>query len=621
MNILVIVPRFTSSIGDYYDLPLGISYITAVLKQNNFKVRTLNLNLHEHIEPEVAIQQELQKHATDVVCIGGLTYFYHSVKQICKAAKKTDPRITLVVGGGLVSSEPELMLNALNADYIVIGEGEETIVELMESLSNDIDPRFVQGIGYLRKKNTIITAKRPDIEDLDSLPFPDFEQFDVDNYFKRQTPNSDYYLYIEDNPRFLPIITSRSCPLNCTFCYHPIGKNYRIRSLDNIFEEVELLIKKYQINSIIPLDELMTVSKKRMNAFCEGIKPYGLNWICQLKVNVANQDLLHKMRDSGCYYISYGIESASNPILDSMKKYNTVEEIEVGLAQTKKANIGIQGNFLFGDPKETLDTANETLDWWKEHGYYHINLSEILPYPGSEDYNYALKKGLITDKLQYIESGCPPLNMTDMPDSQYAQLISKLDEYKLNHRQYGKLVSIDYTHFDDFKQCDMHRLLVKCPHCEQNTTYNNFHQKDPVVFKLACRQCGQRFDLLPTIFPKANQHATQLKQKLDSLAKQQTPIVLTPCIPDHALMEYTNIYNINWDGLNIIAAMDLDATKQGTSYLDKFDIVPRNKGSFDSLPKEIEVIILPSANASVIQNDLMKTCKLTSDRVHSIGMI
>ncbi len=615
MNILLLIPRFTRNQGEYYELPLGMGYISSVLKSEGYNVITLNLNLHENADEYQVISECVHEKQVDVVCIGGLTYYYHAVKCLCLSVKDIDQNITLIVGGGLVSSEPKLMLDSLKADFIVHGEGEETIAELIHCIEHDIEPRFVLGVGYKVQNKIILTDERPSIENLDTIPFPDFEQFGLSDYFSRQTSNSEYFLYIEDKPRLLPIITSRSCPLNCTFCYHPIGKKYRVRSLDNVFQEIEMLIDKFSINTLIILDELMTVSKKRMHAFCDGIEKYNINWVCQLKVDVCDQALLHRMRKSGCYYISYGIESASNVILDSMKKYITVNDIEVGLARTRKANIGIQGNFLFSDPKETIDTAMETLSWWRNNYDYHINLSELMPYPGSEDYVYAVKNGLISDRLKYIENGCPPLNLTQMEKVEYQKIIKHMYHQRMEIRQYGELVSIEKTHLSSVKLTNMYCLTIRCPHCASICTYHDFHQKHPGAFKLACRHCNQRFDLRPTIFPEVKKNARKMQSLLTVYAEKETPLTLTPCIPEESFLEYMEIVEFDWKSLNIVNVLDVNQYKVGAEFMDQYPVLERDKKNFEEHCIDNQIMILPTAHVESIYQELISTIGISSSRV------
>ncbi len=374
MKFLLVVPRYAPQ-GFSYPFPFGIAYISSALKAAGHEVRCLNLN-HEPGEPAEAVAGAMRAFDPDVCGTGGISAMFGLVKTIFETARKAKPDVVNVVGGGLISSAPELAAKKLDIDFGVLGEGEITVVELADALENGGDASRVPGLIIRKPDNGLHrTLDRPPIRDLDSLPLPDYEALRFDKLL--DTMNSaDVPIYnLVDRPRALSLIASRSCPYRCTFCFHPTGPTYRERSLDSVFAELDGLVEKYDINVLTMSDELFTAKRSRMIEFCERIKPYGLFWDLSIHVSLVDDALLKIMRDAGCGQVGYGLESANEDVLRSMRKKATRPQIESALKDTYENKMMISGNFIFGDTAETMRTANDTMDWWSRNMEYRINLS------------------------------------------------------------------------------------------------------------------------------------------------------------------------------------------------------------------------------------------------------
>lgn len=394
-----------------YEFPLGIAYISAALKQAGEQVFCLNLN--ETQEPvEIAVAQAVNDFDPDVCGSGTLSPFLKNVKEVFTASRKAKANIVNVVGGGVFSGDPELAKNTLDIDIGVFGEGEEAIVEIAKALEDGQDLTAIQGLLVkCGDDRWIKTEARKSIRNLDDIPWPDMASFGLAGHIDNQTTGDSYLLHPEDQPRAVSMIASRSCPYSCTFCFHPIGRVYRERGLDDFFAELDHYVETYNINLVAILDELFAVKKERLRAFCRRIKPYGLKWTVQLHVSAADPDVLDMMKEAGCVYISYGLESMAPDVLKSMQKKATVEQIERALKLTRERQIGIQGNFIFGDPAETVESAATTIDWWAKNRAYMANLSVIQLYPGTPIYNQAMASGrffknsnTMIDPLQNVTS-------------------------------------------------------------------------------------------------------------------------------------------------------------------------------------------------------------------------
>jgi radical SAM superfamily enzyme YgiQ (UPF0313 family) len=354
-------------------LPIGMAYVSAALKKNGYDVRCLNTN-HKAETVKAIIQTELGRNNFDAVFTGGLTLSYPDIWDSIQYIREFSPKTKIVVGGGLISSQPELMFDLLKPDYIIIGEGEETAVELIHYLEHGGDILNIEGLGY-RDTNgeLVINLPRKPLENIDDLPFPDYEGFEFEEHLDHLLPGNYVVFDIFDDPRFYPLLASRSCPFNCTFCYHPMGKKYRQRSIENIMEEIKWAVKKYRINILFFYDELFSHNRERVLEFCKKLKeffkivPWEIRWCCSLRVDRVDDELIKVMKDSGCHVISLGLESYSPIVLKSMKKHITSDQIESTLQLITRNGIGIQGTFIFGDLAETLETAAETLTYYRNN--------------------------------------------------------------------------------------------------------------------------------------------------------------------------------------------------------------------------------------------------------------
>jgi radical SAM superfamily enzyme YgiQ (UPF0313 family)/transcription elongation factor Elf1 len=475
-------------------MQLGLAYISATMKQFGYSVTVVNLN-HEKRTVEAVLQDVLINHQIDVLCIGGQSTDYNRIKRVITLSKQISPGIISIVGGGIVSSMPKLILENLGMTFGVIGEGEKTIIKLLQTMETNGDFSQIDGIIYIDSTGQVIQTKPIKVsKDLDSIAYPDYEGFGLGTYLDLQLPNDSLYLYPYDKPRMIPMIFSRSCPYACTFCYQPTGRIYRKRSIDNFFTELDQVVNKYDVNLLAVYDDLFSVKRDRSIEFCERIKDYKLKWIAQMRVDMVDNELLGILSDAGCYNISYGLESMDDTVLKNMKKKTKGNRVAEALEETYQNNIGIQGNFIFGDSAETMETAEKTIKWWSQHKKFTINLFPILTYPGSGLYLESVQKGIIKDEVKFLEDECPMINVSKINDTDFSKLLTKLNRLNTEHGYNGQLISVKQEGHDTIKGM-LYTAEIECPHCHKTSIYKNLHDKRGVKLITACRHCNQRFDL------------------------------------------------------------------------------------------------------------------------------
>ncbi len=482
---LLVMPRLIQNPGDGYSFPLGIAYISSSLKAAGFEVVTLNLN-HRDGDAADIIRNVVEEHGIHVVATGGLSFQYGTVKRVVEAAKRVNGDIVTIVGGGIVSGDPEPAMEALEyADFGVIGEGEETMCELCRTLERGGDLSEIDGLIYKNGNGLVATNPRKECEDLDSIPWPDYQGFDLDKYLASTSPGISGL----NRHNTIFMLASRSCPYNCTFCFHTSGKKYRQRSLDKFFAELDYMVSQYDITFVCMADELFAQKIARVKEFCERIKRYGIGWWAQFRVDNITVELLNVLKGSGCQVMSFGLESADNRVLKSMRKHTTVEQIEHALKLVYDSAISLEGAFIFGDVAETVETAENTLKWWREHSQYRISLNLITVYPGSGLYKHACEKGIIQDRLKFLKDGCPQVNVSKMTDEQMGVLTRRLMEAPISLTKALAAVETAGTNYKTGRVA----VTGRCVGCGQENRWDDI--KLFATNFLSCTECGQKYTI------------------------------------------------------------------------------------------------------------------------------
>lgn len=505
LNFLLVMPRLVQNIGDGYSFPLGIAYVSSSMKKAGFNVVTLNLNHREGDVFEV-LNRVIDENRIDVVATGGLSFQYNTIRSVVESAKRVGRDIVTVVGGGIINGDPEAAMAALEyADFGVIGEGEITLCELGRTLEGGGDILAVDGLICKEGTSYRKTGKRREIDDLDSLPWPDYEGFDVEKYLN--APPSGISGLNEKHVVFM--LGSRSCPYNCTFCFHTVGRKYRQRSLDSIFAELDYLVSRYGVGFVCMADELFARKKERVREFCRGMKKYNLRWWAQFRVDDVDEELIAILKEGNCATMSFGLESADNRILKSMRKGTTVEQIERALKLVYDAGISLDGCFIFGDIEETVETANNTLKWWREHAEYKINLNLITVFPGSYLYQHACRQGIIQDRARFLKEGCPQINISRLTEREMSELVRYLMEAHVSLVK--TLEGIEVLAVEP--ATGRVTLAAACSLCGRRNVWENI--KLFAANFIPCAHCGQKYNI-----PLPAELRTNLEENMAGLLRQ-----------------------------------------------------------------------------------------------------
>ena len=386
---------------------LGLGYIAAMLERNGLEVTILDANI-EGISPgKLASYLQQQGWRAQHIGITATSHTITTALAMASACKEAMPASKVTLGGVHPTILPEETLSREAVDFVVRGEGEFSYLELVTGRKI----QDIEGLSYKRDGGQCHNPLRARIADLDQLPSPAFHLMPIHKF----RPTIGTY-------RRLPVmgvVGSRGCPFNCTYCASPAfwGKAVRFRSAGNIFEEIALLVKDYQIKEIQLLDDTFTVAKGRLEELCELLlkADFRITWSCNSRVDSADDELLKLMKAAGCHSISYGIESADEEMLERIKKRISLDQARKAIALTKKNTITCRASFMFGNPGETWETMQKTVRFALETMPDFVVFNIIRPYPGTEVYQWALEMGGLMREKWYMapESG-PIMRLPDL---------------------------------------------------------------------------------------------------------------------------------------------------------------------------------------------------------------
>ncbi|MCX5706017.1 MAG: radical SAM protein [Candidatus Omnitrophica bacterium] len=421
--------------------PHGMAYIASALKNAGHKVTIYNQDKFHY--PETHLTQYLNSHEFDVVGVGVIAGYhqYRKLLEISEAVNLADRKPFYVLGGHGPSPEPEYFLKKTNADVVVLGEGEITIVELLDALQDKKDLHSVDGIAFLDNNKLVVTKERAPIKEIDTIPLPAWDLFPMDYYSLIREP------HIRNKEKCFPVISGRGCPFNCNFCYR-MDKGIRIRSSQSVIEEIQILKKDYNISYIAFMDELFMSSPVRTIKLCEDFINAKLNikWSCNGRLNYATPEVLKVMKKAGCVFIGYGIECMDDEILKVMNKNLTVEQITKGIEATLSIGISPGFNIIFGNIGENEKTLQASVDFllkYDDHSQLRT-IRPVTPYPGSPLYYYAKEKGLLKDveefyEKRHINSDLLSINFTSLTDEEFYKHLFEANKKLLKNYSECKL--------------------------------------------------------------------------------------------------------------------------------------------------------------------------------------
>jgi len=425
--------------------PLGLAYLAGVLEKD-YEVKILDAVVEGYENEQIIdrdfkryglhfddIKIEIEKFNPDVVGISCLfsTQAENSHK-IAKLAKEVDPNIITLYGGAHPSALPHLVMEDSSVDFAIIGEGEHTIRDLLRALEEGSGFSTLDGLAFREDGSVRVLPKTSYIQDLDSLPFPARHLLSMEKYFRINTP-------MGTTTRRMPntcLSTSRGCPANCIFCsIHTVwGRKYRTRGPENVIKEMEFLIKNYGVKELQFYDDNLTFDRTRAFWIFDEMIKRRLDVLWTTPNGVAiwalDEELLRKMRESGCYKISLGVESGDDYVLHRIiQKPLDLKKVKPIIKFCRELGMAIDAFFVVGFPGETKEQMEKTLSFARKLKVDNLNITLATPHPGTRLYEICQRENYLKPNFNFkvIRSRRGQIDTPQFTAREVEKMVSKVN--------------------------------------------------------------------------------------------------------------------------------------------------------------------------------------------------
>lgn len=422
MKTLLIYPPITKHKEDPSNPiaapPLGLAYIAGYLEKNGYETRILDalaLGIDNIVEEsqtlrfglnEKGIISYLEDYQPDIVGICNMfTAFTKDVHDIAKLIKANSPKTLVIVGGAHSSINPAAVAKDKSIDVVVKGEGEETVLEIVRRYEKKQDLNSISGITIRIGDKICQNAPRPYIKELDLIPFPARHLLPMEIYVK-SAAQSPYIM----RSRTTTIVSSRGCPQHCVYCsIHSVwGNKWRGRSAKNVVDEMEFLNNRYKIEEFSFQDDSISASSRRLEEICDELTNRKLDIKWSTPNGIAHWtlrgDLLKKIKKSGCYRLTFGIESGNENTRKFIGKRYSLEQAKEVIKFSNRIGLWTISTFIIGFPYETIESMKDTINWAINSGSDFAAFYLLIPFPGTKVYNICRQEGLVNfDESFYFD--------------------------------------------------------------------------------------------------------------------------------------------------------------------------------------------------------------------------
>ncbi|MFA5089666.1 MAG: radical SAM protein [Candidatus Omnitrophota bacterium] len=396
MKVLLVNPPY--DIEEYYGklskiaftfAPVGLLYLAASARSAGHEVKIYDFQVDEDDFRKIFL--EFSPDITGITCQTALVYNTLKLAELIKSLKD----IPVVAGGVHPSFRPGDLVSDKNIDFVIKGEGEIALGELIQAITGKLDLSQVKGLVYKRDGRITENPDRELLKDINTLPFPALDLVPIDKYHV----SSDLYF----GRRTALLATARGCPFRCSFCAIRVifARTIRYRTLDNIFAEIDYYVNNHKIDSLFIIDDVFTLDKDRVRKFCDYMieRHAGkLSWWAQTRADCIDKDTLSLMKSAGCKILSFGVESGVGRLLKLINKDIDLQEIKKAVRLVKKSGISPRGSFILGLPTETLSDSLRTIFFALSNPFNRIKIGLATPYPGTELWELAVREGKIKDE-------------------------------------------------------------------------------------------------------------------------------------------------------------------------------------------------------------------------------
>ena len=450
-KVMLIVPKYTLFKKDVRRCvtPLGLAYLAGYLERYNVKILDIANEGYDNVKTEgdfvtyglednevKKIIREFQPEVVGVSCI--FSTQAENAKNALKLVKSIDNHIITLTGGSHPTYALEDMLDLDYVDFIIMGEGELPTSQLLKTLNEGGDVSQIKGLaGKLRGKK-FVNSERQYVKDLDSLPFPATHLLNMELYFKINKPQNPY----PKGKRVAQITTSRGCSARCVFCTTTNfwGNRYRGRSAQNVVDELRETKEKYDIDEIQITDDNFTLNKKRAISILDGIKNFNLKWCAPQGIAVwtLDNELLEKMKESGCYQLTFAVESGNQQILNKIvKKPLRLDKVKPLVKKAQELGIDVHCFAICGLLGETIENMQETYNFVKDCEFDSASFFTATPLVGSELLAICREKSYLKKEIKWNEQSFKIGNIST-PDFRADEVQELVEKFSLEYNKEDK---------------------------------------------------------------------------------------------------------------------------------------------------------------------------------------
>jgi len=389
IKILFIKP-YADTIIYTKDIPLGILYLSSYLKihqKDKVKIRFLNLQI-EKSRSEL-LDLELSSFKPDIVGISLLAFEESFLSECVPLIKKYTPGAKIIIGGPYATTNYEDALKSYPIDYVVIGEGERVLHNIVKCCLSGDDIRELKGVAYRDGESVQVNEREPYIEDLDSIPFPDHDLITIDNYW-------GYHLQMNlilADKRYVPIISSRACPYGCVYCHNIFGKKLRKRSPENFVDEISMLYHEYGAREFHIVDDIFNIDRERMhrilNLIIESNMKIKIAFPNAMRGDLLNEEDIRLLKRAGAYMITLAVETGSERMQKVIKKNLDIKKVLENISIASRLGLLTKAYFMLGFPGETVEELEKTVSVAVRSDLDMAAFFVVTPFKGTELYRMA----------------------------------------------------------------------------------------------------------------------------------------------------------------------------------------------------------------------------------------
>jgi len=415
-RILFVKPR--QNIVPYaIEPPLGVMYLAAYMRRHEPDVECRIIDMTPENMSYSQLAERIRAFAPDMIGISALTVESRGLHRTAAIAKQLRPETVVVAGGPHATAYPNEVMTDTHFDYVVLGEGELTLGDLVSALRTNGSVREIDGLSYRIDGRVVVAPRQRYVQDLDSLPFPAWDLIPIRKY-KNFTRMSN-----TGRGDFMALFTSRACPFKCIYCHNLFGKRFRKRSPENVFEEIRQLHDHYRIREFEIIDDIFNCDLNRAKRICDLIIQSGLKirltFPNGIRGDHMDEELIRKLRQAGTIFMAFAVETASPRLQKMLRKNVNIEKIRRNISLARKAGIICQGFFMLGFPTETREELQRTVDFAVDSDLHAAHLFIVNAYEGTAlaELAKSLGKRVHSDfEDTYMSSGFN--NLTDLSDDE-----------------------------------------------------------------------------------------------------------------------------------------------------------------------------------------------------------